>query len=106
MMHTMIHYFILKDRMGPFIPKMMALVCSAMTHISESVRLDALKLCDLFVTVVPSVAATYSSKVIRGVRQWGRKTHFGARFCPVSWTCVAQPKRARVDVKEWKTWLS
>jgi hypothetical protein len=37
----------------PFVPLLIIYTCSAMTHIMEDIRLDAIKFLDLWVNIVP-----------------------------------------------------
>ncbi|KAI8384700.1 Rix1 complex component [Radiomyces spectabilis] len=47
-----------KIELQPFLPVLIMYTCSAMTHIFEEVRLDAIKLLDLWVEIAPNVIVT------------------------------------------------
>ncbi|KAI7861883.1 hypothetical protein BDF14DRAFT_1897792 [Spinellus fusiger] len=55
-----------KVELQPFLPLLIMYTCSAMTHIYEDVRLDAIRLIDLWVTIAPDVLV---------IKHWDRVTN-------------------------------
>ncbi|TPX68577.1 hypothetical protein SpCBS45565_g03067 [Spizellomyces sp. 'palustris'] len=53
-----------KGHFRPFMSLLMAYTCSAMTHISEDIRLDGLKFLRIWQDNYPALIATYADKVI------------------------------------------
>lgn len=49
----------------PFVPLLIIYTCSAMTHIMEDIRLDAIKLLDIWVSILPdAVTSKFWTRVI------------------------------------------
>ncbi|KAI9506701.1 Rix1 complex component [Coemansia spiralis] len=50
--------------LAPFVPLLVIFICSAMTHILDDIRADAVKFLDLLVELIPAYVAQFSSKIL------------------------------------------
>ncbi|KAI8810355.1 hypothetical protein BJ742DRAFT_201776 [Cladochytrium replicatum] len=52
------------SKVRPFMPLIMAYTAAALTHITEDVRLDALKLMQIYATSIPTLIAPYANQIL------------------------------------------